>query len=117
MEKQDRREQARDGAIGSSFARHALILNPGSSHCTTNRCDTLGDLLYDTLFFSHVHGASGTVPPAASGIVPDIVVLRLSIDGDSRELVASCRNERARAEILPWPVPASTGRRDGFEPR
>jgi hypothetical protein len=93
IEKQDRREQARDGAISSSFARHALILNPGSSHCTTNRCDSLGDLLHDSLFFSDVHGASGSVPPAALGIVPDIVALRLSIDGGSRELVASCRNE------------------------
>jgi hypothetical protein len=117
IEKQDRREQVRDGAIRSSFARHALILTPSSTHCAINHCDSLGKLLRDTLVFTQVHGASGSVPPAALGIVPDIVVLRISIDGDSRELVPSCRNERARAEILPWPVPASTGRRDGFEPR
>jgi DNA-binding NtrC family response regulator len=60
----------------------------------------LGNLLRDTSFFIHVHGASDSVPPAALGFVPDVVVLRLSIDGDGQKLVATCRNLWTRAAIL-----------------
>jgi two-component system, NtrC family, response regulator GlrR len=100
MEKQDRREQARDGAIGSSLARHALIFNSGSSHCATNRCESLRNLLSDTRFFNHIYGSSGSVLPAEIAFVPDVVVLRFSLDCDNQKLVATCRNAWARAAIL-----------------
>ena len=108
MEKQDRREQGRDGAMRSSSARHALVLNPGSSHCTTNRCGSLGKLLRDTLIFTHIHGSSGSSLPTAMAFVPDVVVLRLSIDNATQKLVMACRETWERAAILavvcPGPV-------------
>ena len=100
MAKQDRRELVGDSAMRSSGARHALILNPSSSQCASNRCDSLGKLLRDTLIFTHVHGESGDSLPTAMAFVPDVVVLRLAMDGDTQKLVASCREAWHRAAIL-----------------
>jgi two-component system response regulator AtoC len=100
MATQDRRELVPDVAPDSSITRRALVLNPSSSPCTTHRCDSLGELLRDTLFFTHVHGASGRLIPAPVGFVPDVVVLRLSIDNDTLKLIASCKKAWARAAIL-----------------
>jgi two-component system response regulator AtoC len=100
METQYRREQARQGVARSSITRHALLLNPNSKPCTTNRCDALSNLLRDAALFTHIHGASGSVPPATIAFVPDVVVLRLPMDDDTQTLVTSCRRAWARAAIL-----------------
>jgi DNA-binding NtrC family response regulator len=100
MEKQDRREQPCDGIGSSSAIRHAMVLNPSSVPCLTNRCDSLGNLLRGSSIFTHVHGVFSSVARAAIALVPDVVVLRLSIDGDTQELVASCRKTWNRAAIL-----------------
>lgn len=106
MEKQDRREQARDGAIGSSLARHALILNPGSSHCTTNRCDSLGDCLRANLAFDHVHESNGSFLPATYSFVPDIILVRLPGDSPAQELITSCKEKWRHVSILALVCPA-----------
>ena len=100
MEKQDRREQVRDGAIGSSFARHALILNPSSSHCATNRCDSLLALLQHSSFFAEIQAISGDYQPAAISFAPDIVFLRVPIERGHHKLFESCKIQWNRAAIL-----------------
>jgi hypothetical protein len=100
METEYRWEQSRDGMARSSFARHALVLNPSPSTCASNRCDSLGNLLRDTRFFIHVHGESGSLRPASMAIAPDVVVLRLSIDDDGLKLVATCGNGWARPTVF-----------------
>ena len=100
MEKQDRREQARDGAIGSFFARHALILNPGSSHCATNCCDSLLALLQHSSFFVEIQAISGDYQQAAISFAPDIVFLRLPIEHGHHKLFESCKVQWKRAAIL-----------------
>jgi hypothetical protein len=60
----------------------------------------LGNLLCETRVFNHIYGASGSVPPAATAFMPDVVVLRLSIDDDGLKLVATCGNAWARATVF-----------------
>jgi hypothetical protein len=100
MEKPDRREQARDDAARCADTRYVLVLNPSSSPCMTNRCDSLGNLLRNTQVFNHIYGASGSVPPAATVFVSDVIVLRVSIDDDGLKLVATCGNAWARPTVF-----------------
>ena len=106
MEKQDRREQLRDGAIGSFFARHALILNPSSSHCTTNRCDSLGISLRDDLGFRQIHERNGNFLPATFSLVPDVIFVRLPGDYPAQELITSCKEKWRHVSILALVCPA-----------
>jgi two-component system response regulator AtoC len=106
MEKQDRREQARDGAMGYSFARHALILNPSSSHCATNRCGSLGNCLRDNQAFDNIHERNGNFQPATFSFVPDVIFVRLPGDSSAHELIRSCRETWRQVSILALVCPA-----------
>lgn len=100
IEKQDRREQVRDGEIGSFSARHALILNPSSTHCATNLCDSLLALLQHSSFFAKIQAISGDYQPAAISLAPDIVLLRVPIERGHQKLFESCKVHWKRAAIL-----------------
>jgi two-component system response regulator AtoC len=101
MEKQDRREPAR-----TTFARHALILNPGSFHCAINRCGSLGDSLREKSAFDHIHESSGKFLPADCGFVPDVIFVRLPGSSTAKELIASCKERWHEAAILALVCPA-----------
>jgi hypothetical protein len=100
MEQRDWRDQLGDGVAYPSLAPCAVILNPSSSLCPTRSCDSLDNLVRNTQIFTQVHGASGSMLPAGMAFAPDVVVLRLTIDGDNQNLLATCRNARARTAIL-----------------
>jgi two-component system, NtrC family, response regulator GlrR len=100
MGKQDGREQLAAGAINASAARHALILNPSSSPCASNRCDSLSAVLQQSSFFAEIQAISGDYQQARICFAPDIVFLRVPIERSHRKLFESCKVQWKRAAIL-----------------
>lgn len=113
IETQDRREQLRDGASGSSLSHRVLILESGSPRCVTNSCGSLAKILRDAQLFSHVHAERGGFPPLLA-FVPDVVVLRFAIDDNIQRLVASCRKAWDCAALLAVVCPGLNYANEGF---
>jgi DNA-binding NtrC family response regulator len=100
METPDRLERLGDGATSALVARHALVLNPGSSICATHCCDSLLAVLQHSSFFAEIQAISGDYQQAAISFAPDIVFLRLPTARGHHKLFDSCKVQWKRAAIL-----------------
>jgi DNA-binding NtrC family response regulator len=80
--------------------QNVLILNQSSFPCATNRCGSLVTLLQRSLRFRHIQEQSSGSLPKVVSFVPDVILLRLSVNSAAQKLIDYCREKCDRAAIF-----------------
>jgi len=80
--------------------QNLLILNQSSFPCATNRCGSLVTLLQSSLPFRHIQEQSSGSLPNVVSFVPDVILLRLSVNSAAQKLIDYCREKCDSAAIF-----------------
>ncbi len=80
--------------------QNALILNQNSLPCKTHRCGSLLSSLQRSLPFRHIEEQSIGFLAQAKAWIPDVILLRASVDPSIQEVIESCKEKWNRASIM-----------------
>jgi two-component system, NtrC family, response regulator GlrR len=80
--------------------QRVLILNQNSTACAADKCGALLSLLQGSLAVSCLQEECNNQLPARVASIPDLILLRPSVDQAAAELIESCKQKWHRAAIL-----------------
>lgn len=86
-----------------------LILNQNSAPCAADKCDALLGFLQKSLAVRYLQEECNTYLPDRISSVPDLILLRSSVDDSAQKLIESCKEKWNRAAILALLCPGWEG--------